>query len=179
MINRMSREWREGGRKRKNEEIAPWLSVWGWYRSTPTTDCRAFPTSFPLFLSSRSGGHHPPPSVRILPALSADRPGCYSSRDAMPEATAGSSGKSFLQRARDKVLRWLRRSLRTTHQVNALSYLSKGRPPQFSSRARDSCNRINYPPRKPNLRIPPAVFLQLFSKYPFALFVIVIQWSII
>jgi hypothetical protein len=36
----------------------------------------------------------------------------------MPEAAAGSSGKSFLQRARDKVLRWLRRSLRTTHQVN-------------------------------------------------------------
>ncbi|XP_011636149.1 band 3 anion transport protein isoform X6 [Pogonomyrmex barbatus] len=36
----------------------------------------------------------------------------------MPEATAGSSGKSFLQRARGKVLRWLRRSLRTTHQVD-------------------------------------------------------------
>lgn len=36
----------------------------------------------------------------------------------MPEAAAGSSGKSFLQRARGKVLRWLRRSLRTTHQVN-------------------------------------------------------------
>ncbi|KAG5337665.1 B3A2 protein, partial [Acromyrmex charruanus] len=36
----------------------------------------------------------------------------------MPEATAGSSGKSFLQRARGKVLRWLRRSLRTTHQID-------------------------------------------------------------
>nr|XP_050853768.1 anion exchange protein 2 isoform X2 [Vespula vulgaris] len=37
----------------------------------------------------------------------------------MPEAGAGSSGKSFLQRARGKVLRWLRRSLRTTtHQVD-------------------------------------------------------------
>ncbi|XP_018349830.1 PREDICTED: band 3 anion exchange protein isoform X2 [Trachymyrmex septentrionalis] len=36
----------------------------------------------------------------------------------MPEATAGSSGKSFLQRARVKVLRWLRRSLRTTHQID-------------------------------------------------------------
>lgn len=39
----------------------------------------------------------------------------------MPEAAAGSSGKSFLQRARGKVLRWLRRSLRTTHQVNVSS----------------------------------------------------------
>ncbi|XP_014613871.1 PREDICTED: anion exchange protein 2 isoform X1 [Polistes canadensis] len=37
----------------------------------------------------------------------------------MPEAGAGSSGKSFLQKARGKVLRWLRRSLRTTtHQVD-------------------------------------------------------------
>ncbi|XP_014486199.1 PREDICTED: band 3 anion transport protein isoform X3 [Dinoponera quadriceps] len=36
----------------------------------------------------------------------------------MPETAAGSSGKSFLQRARGKVLRWLRRSLRTTHQVD-------------------------------------------------------------
>ncbi|XP_011328913.1 band 3 anion transport protein isoform X4 [Ooceraea biroi] len=36
----------------------------------------------------------------------------------MPEAVAGSSGKSFLQRAGSKVLRWLRRSLRTTHQVD-------------------------------------------------------------
>ncbi|XP_018315029.1 band 3 anion transport protein isoform X2 [Mycetomoellerius zeteki] len=36
----------------------------------------------------------------------------------MPKATADSSGKSFLQRARGKVLRWLRRSLRTTHQID-------------------------------------------------------------
>ncbi|XP_031828295.1 anion exchange protein Ae2 isoform X2 [Nomia melanderi] len=36
----------------------------------------------------------------------------------MPEAAANSSGKSFLQRASGKVLRWLRRSLRTSHQVD-------------------------------------------------------------
>ncbi|XP_034170972.1 anion exchange protein Ae2 isoform X2 [Osmia lignaria lignaria] len=36
----------------------------------------------------------------------------------MPEAAANSSGKSFLQRASGKVLRWLRRSLRTNHQVD-------------------------------------------------------------
>lgn len=35
----------------------------------------------------------------------------------MPEAAGNSSGKSFLQRASSKVLRWLRRSLRTSHQV--------------------------------------------------------------
>jgi len=87
-------------------------------------------------LSSWSGGHHPPPSVRIPSALSVDRPGCHSARDAMPEATADSSGKSFLQRARGKVLRWLRRSLRTSHQVNALFHLSKDQSLQFSSRSR-------------------------------------------
>lgn len=81
-----------------------------------------FPTSEFLALSPRlfhssRPRHHPPPSVWVPPALSADRPGCLSARDAMPEAAAGSSGKSFLQRARGKVLRWLRRSLRTTHQV--------------------------------------------------------------
>ncbi|XP_032665183.1 band 3 anion transport protein isoform X2 [Odontomachus brunneus] len=75
-----------------------------------------FPLSPSLFHSSRP--RHPPPSVWVPPALSADRPGCHSARDAMPEAAAGSSGKSFLQRARGKVLRWLRRSLRTTHQVD-------------------------------------------------------------
>ncbi|XP_054012181.1 band 3 anion transport protein isoform X3 [Hylaeus anthracinus] len=36
----------------------------------------------------------------------------------MPEVAANSSGKSFLQRASGKVLRWLRRSLRTSHQVD-------------------------------------------------------------
>ncbi|XP_026299841.1 band 3 anion transport protein isoform X5 [Apis mellifera] len=36
----------------------------------------------------------------------------------MPEAAGNSSGKSFLQRASSKVLRWLRRSLRTSHQVD-------------------------------------------------------------
>ncbi|XP_029169549.1 band 3 anion transport protein isoform X2 [Nylanderia fulva] len=36
----------------------------------------------------------------------------------MPEAAAGSSRKSFLERARGKLLRWLRRSLRTTHQAD-------------------------------------------------------------
>lgn len=79
-----------------------------------------FPTSlFPLFLSSRySRWHHPPPLVRVPPVLSANRPGCHSARDAMPEVAAGSSRKSFLERARSKLLRWLRRSLRTTHQVN-------------------------------------------------------------
>lgn len=131
---------------------------------------------FPPFLSSRSGEHHPPPSVWIPPALSADRPGSYSARDAMPEATAGSSGKSFLQRARGKVLRWLRRSLRTTHQVNTLSHPLKGRSSQFLSRSR--FDRINYLLRKQNLCIPPAVLLQLFSKNAFALSVTVVQWSI-
>ncbi|XP_070520680.1 band 3 anion transport protein isoform X3 [Cardiocondyla obscurior] len=82
-----------------------------------TVVCISLHQFSPLSLS-RSGGHHPPPSVWIPPALSADRPGCHSARDAMPEATAGSSGKSFLQRARGKVLRWLRRSLRTTHQID-------------------------------------------------------------
>ncbi|XP_011258427.1 band 3 anion exchange protein isoform X2 [Camponotus floridanus] len=36
----------------------------------------------------------------------------------MPEVAAGSSRKSFLERARSKLLRWLRRSLRTTHQID-------------------------------------------------------------
>ncbi|XP_076171151.1 anion exchange protein Ae2 isoform X4 [Ptiloglossa arizonensis] len=36
----------------------------------------------------------------------------------MPEAAANSSEKSFFQRASGKVLRWLRRSLRTSHQVD-------------------------------------------------------------
>ncbi|XP_066588626.1 band 3 anion transport protein isoform X2 [Prorops nasuta] len=36
----------------------------------------------------------------------------------MPEAGTGSSGKSLLQRAGGKVLRWLRRSLRPNHQVD-------------------------------------------------------------
>ncbi|XP_072744179.1 band 3 anion transport protein isoform X4 [Anoplolepis gracilipes] len=36
----------------------------------------------------------------------------------MPEVAAGSSRKSFLERARSKFLRWLRRSLRTTHQID-------------------------------------------------------------
>ncbi|XP_043287277.1 band 3 anion transport protein isoform X2 [Venturia canescens] len=36
----------------------------------------------------------------------------------MPEAGTSSSGKSFLQRARGKVLHWLRRSLRASHQVD-------------------------------------------------------------
>ncbi|XP_063986657.1 band 3 anion transport protein isoform X2 [Diachasmimorpha longicaudata] len=36
----------------------------------------------------------------------------------MPEAGASSSGKSFLQKARGKVLRWLRRSLLTSHQTD-------------------------------------------------------------
>lgn len=37
----------------------------------------------------------------------------------MSEAAANSSGKSFLQRASRNVLRWLRRSPRTIHQVTA------------------------------------------------------------
>lgn len=49
--------------------------------------------------------------------LAAERTSVTSARDAMPEAAANSSGKSFLQRASGKVLRWLRRSLRTSHQV--------------------------------------------------------------
>ncbi|KAK0093325.1 hypothetical protein PV326_013821 [Microctonus aethiopoides] len=36
----------------------------------------------------------------------------------MPEASGNITGKTFLQKARGKVLRWLRRSLRTSHQAD-------------------------------------------------------------
>jgi len=88
----------------------------------------AFPTQahfLPLPPSSLLPVRQHPPSAALSldssSSASADhRPGCRSARDAMPEAAAGSSGKSFLQRARGKVLRWLRRSLRTTHQVKEI-----------------------------------------------------------
>lgn len=85
-----------------------------------------FPTSafLPLSPFSLPGSAAPPSAALSLDfssSASADRPGCRSARDAMPEAAAGSSGKSFLQRARGKVLRWLRRSLGTTHQVKEIT----------------------------------------------------------
>lgn len=74
--------------------------------------------------SSRPSVCWPPSGATLSVAVSvlevrarADRPGVTSARDAMPEAAANTSGKSFLQRASSKVLRWLRRSLRSSHQV--------------------------------------------------------------
>lgn len=83
------------------------------------------PSSFPSFsLPGLPGGTTLCPLVRVPPVLSANRPGCHSARDAMPEVAAGSSRKSFLERARSKLLRWLRRSLRTTHQVIKTDHLA-------------------------------------------------------
>ncbi|XP_012224582.2 band 3 anion transport protein isoform X3 [Linepithema humile] len=88
--------------------------LWGCRARSP-------PVHFlPLSLFSPPGSAPPSAALSLdsSSSASADRPGCRSARDAMPEAAAGSSGKSFLQRARGKVLRWLRRSLRTTSQVD-------------------------------------------------------------
>lgn len=92
-------------------------------RLTPTAQPGIPSTSSPRLSVYRSAAAAPSPSVWVFELEAREPSGAavISAPDTMPGAAANSSGKSFLQRASDKVLRWLRRSLRTSHQVIPLA----------------------------------------------------------
>lgn len=121
----MRRERRKKGTKGLLSDWAYGVNIDPCARAFASSDCSCVspPSFFPSFSLPGLPGTTLRPLVRVPPVPSANRPGCHSARDAMPEVAAGSSRKSFLERARSKLLRWLRRSLRTTHQVIKMGHL--------------------------------------------------------
>lgn len=168
-----------GGReeKRKNERIAPRLSVWGWYRFSPPTNCRAFPTNFPAFSlpGPAAATLHPQfgflqllaPTGRVItqpgmpcPRLLPVPPGSRSCSGREAKFSAGYDDPC------GRHTRWTR-----------CPVLRKADHPN-SPCARDSRRTEQIVPRE--REIP--VFLPLFSKYPLALFVLSlfsdVQWNL-